>query len=72
MNHDYDVIVIGSGVAGLSAAIAAADAGARVLIVEADKQVGGSSRLRSLYSWGTLLGLSINLVFVTFYPRGGG
>ncbi|MEE2783932.1 MAG: FAD-dependent oxidoreductase [Pseudomonadota bacterium] len=55
MNHDYDVIVIGSGVAGLSAAIAAADAGARVLIVEADKQVGGSSRLSGghFYAAGT-------------------
>jgi fumarate reductase flavoprotein subunit len=42
---DYDVIVIGSGAAGLSAAIGAADCGARVLIIEADTQIGGSSRL---------------------------
>ncbi|MEK9821664.1 MAG: FAD-dependent oxidoreductase [Gammaproteobacteria bacterium] len=45
MSRDYDVIVIGSGAAGLAAAIAAADAGASVLIVEADSRVGGSSRL---------------------------
>jgi len=45
MTRDYDVIVIGSGAAGLAAAVAAADAGASVLIVEADSRVGGSSRL---------------------------
>lgn len=55
MNRDYDVIVIGSGAAGLSAAISAADAGASVLVVEADKRVGGSSRLSGghFYAAGT-------------------
>ena len=54
---DFDVIVIGSGVAGLSAAIAAADAGASVLIAEAATQVGGSSRLSGghFYAAGTSL-----------------
>ena len=52
---DYDVIVIGSGAAGLSAAIGAADCGARVLIMEADTQIGGSSRLSGghFYAAGT-------------------
>ena len=45
MSRDYDVVVIGSGAAGLSAAVSASIAGASVLVVEADKQVGGSSRL---------------------------
>lgn len=43
---DVDVLVVGSGAAGLSAALAARDAGAaRVLVAEAEGVVGGSSRL---------------------------
>ena len=55
MTPDYDVIVVGAGAAGLSAAVAAADAGAQVLLVEADTQVGGSSRLSGghFYAAGT-------------------
>ena len=36
-----DVVVIGAGVAGLSAATALADAGARVLVLEARPGLGG-------------------------------
>ena len=55
--NDYNVIVIGSGAAGLAAAIAAADNGASVLVMEADTQVGGSSRLSGghFYAAGTSL-----------------
>jgi fumarate reductase flavoprotein subunit len=55
MSLDYDVIVVGSGAAGLAAAIGASDAGARVLVIEADRQVGGSSRLSGghFYAAGT-------------------
>lgn len=43
---DYDVIVIGSGAAGLSAAVSASEAGAgSVIIVDSEARVGGSSRL---------------------------
>jgi fumarate reductase flavoprotein subunit len=43
---DFDVIVIGSGAAGLSAALAAVEQGAgSVLVVESEDVVGGSSRL---------------------------
>jgi succinate dehydrogenase/fumarate reductase flavoprotein subunit len=45
---DLDVLVVGSGIAGLSAAVSAAEAGAeRVLVAEAEDVVGGSSRLSS-------------------------
>jgi flavocytochrome c len=44
--NDVDVLIIGSGAAGLSAALAARTAGSqRVLIAEGEEVVGGSSRL---------------------------
>ena len=39
----YDVIVVGSGAAGLSAALEARKAGARVLVVEKMGSIGGNS-----------------------------
>ena len=42
---DYDVLVIGSGAAGLCAALEAALAGASVLVAESEDVIGGSSRL---------------------------
>lgn len=45
-DFDVDVLVIGSGAAGLSAALAASQAGAaRVLVAEGEGVIGGSSRL---------------------------
>ena len=57
MARDYDVIVIGAGAAGLAAALGASLSGASVLVMEADKQVGGSSRLSGghFYAAGTSL-----------------
>lgn len=42
---DYDLIVIGAGGAGLSGAIWAAEAGAKVIILEAEDRIGGSTGL---------------------------
>ena len=42
---DYDVIVVGSGIAGYCAALAALERDARVLMIEAAPMLGGSSRL---------------------------
>ena len=53
-DRDYDVIVIGSGAAGLAAAVMAHEAGARVLVLEADGIVGGSSRLSGGHAHGWL------------------
>jgi fumarate reductase flavoprotein subunit len=45
MKHDFDVIVIGGGGAGLAAAVTAAQRGSKVLVVEAGAQLGGSTAL---------------------------
>ncbi|MCW2527305.1 MAG: putative Succinate dehydrogenase [Pseudonocardiales bacterium] len=46
-----DVVVVGTGAAGLTAAIRAADAGARVLIVEKTDVVGGSTSVSAGVIW---------------------
>lgn len=42
---DADLVVVGGGVAGLSAALAAAKRGLRVMLIEATPTLGGTSRL---------------------------
>ena len=44
--HKYDVVVVGCGVAGLSAAVAAAEAGAKVAVLERStyEERGGNTR----------------------------
>ncbi|HEX7910567.1 MAG TPA: FAD-dependent oxidoreductase [Paraburkholderia sp.] len=55
MAIDFDVIVIGGGGAGLSAACHAARDGASVMILEADKMLGGATALAGgvVYAAGT-------------------
>lgn len=46
-----DVVVAGGGMAGLAAALAAAEAGARVVVLEKGDQPGGSARLSGGLLW---------------------
>ncbi len=48
---NVDVIVIGSGAAGLVAAVAAHDAGARVLLVERAEVIGGATAVSGGVMW---------------------
>jgi fumarate reductase flavoprotein subunit len=54
---DFDVLIIGSGAGGLSAALAADAAGATVLVAEAEAIIGGSSRL----SGGQMMGANTRM-----------
>lgn len=45
MHDDYDVVIVGGGGAGYSAAISARDLGATVLVAEAGERAGGSTAM---------------------------
>lgn len=68
VHDEYDVVVVGSGGAGLSAALAAAVGGARVLVVEAGARFGGSTAVSGGQVWvpgnhrAALLGTSADTV----------
>jgi tricarballylate dehydrogenase len=46
-----DVVVLGAGMAGMSAATAASEEGARVLVVESAPTIGGSAAISGGYVW---------------------
>lgn len=48
---DYDLIVVGSGAAGLAAAVTAAHHGQRVAVVEKDDTLGGASAWSGGWMW---------------------
>ena len=47
----FDVVVLGAGASGMTAALVAANEGARVLLVESTKYVGGTSARSSGTLW---------------------
>ncbi|MFO1171238.1 MAG: FAD-dependent oxidoreductase [Hyphomicrobiaceae bacterium] len=49
--NTYDVIVLGSGSTGLSAALAATKSGAKVLVLEKSELVGGTSAMSGAGTW---------------------
>ncbi|XFA99124.1 FAD-dependent oxidoreductase [Candidatus Izemoplasma sp. B36] len=51
VNNDYDVIVLGGGPAGCTAAIASAREGAKTLLVEATTALGGMSTMGLIPTW---------------------
>jgi phytoene dehydrogenase-like protein len=51
MTNDYDVIVIGGGLGGLTAAALIAQAGRRALLIERNHEIGGAA---SSYQVGNL------------------
>jgi 3-oxosteroid 1-dehydrogenase len=51
MMSDTDVVVVGSGAGGLTAALAAAVHGQRVTVIEVDKQFGGTSAISGGGVW---------------------
>ncbi|MBV8393085.1 MAG: FAD-dependent oxidoreductase, partial [Alphaproteobacteria bacterium] len=48
---DCDVVVVGSGAAGLSAALAAAVDGARVIVLEKSAYIGGTTAMSAAGTW---------------------
>ena len=51
MTHQCDVLVLGSGAAGLVAAVTAAPAGLRVIVAEKTAHLGGTTALSEGMIW---------------------
>ena len=51
MSNEFDVVVVGTGAAGLSAALAADANGAKVLVIEKADVVGGTTAMSGGCIW---------------------
>jgi succinate dehydrogenase/fumarate reductase flavoprotein subunit len=51
MNEIYDVVVVGSGAAGFTAALTTASCGASTLVLERGADLGGTTRKSAAYFW---------------------
>jgi tricarballylate dehydrogenase len=49
--REVDVVIIGAGLAGISAAVTAAASGARTLVLERGESIGGSAIISGGYVW---------------------
>ena len=80
LSYEADVVVIGAGGAGMSAAITASDAGMKVIVVESQPMVGGNSvrstggmnagptEWREMNEFGESAGVESTLAKVEKYP----
>ena len=51
MQKKYDILIVGAGSAGMMCAIAAAERGAKVVVVEKDTVVGGTLHVKELLQY---------------------
>lgn len=51
MSHDFDLVILGAGPAGLTAGIEALDLGKSTLVLEASEQLGGISKTVQIDGW---------------------
>lgn len=56
MQEQFDIVVVGSGAAGLAAAVTAAESGAKVALIEKSEHLGGTTAFSGALLWAPLHG----------------